>query len=333
MFFDNLTVQHRTGPITEETHYYPFGLTMAGISSKAAGGLENKKKFVGQELDDDLGINLYQFTFRNYDCQIGRFIQIDPLADKYVYNTTYAYAENKFINSIDVEGLEAKLAISGLGHEQTEYAIHPSDANTFKERAQKLTRIANFVASQAENGSQIIQQMKDATANEGSISSVVFFSHSGGAGLYLNNNDGFYTDNGFMVGDNSASVTDLKTAIQGGQIKFDNNAVVVFTGCNTNSSNQLSTGQDPLALSFTKQTGVTTYGSTGNVSPEIVNGKETGRFISDGTFIKNERTVTSQKISFKLPFIGKVNINIPKVTITQTDVGKVIDPKKLVPQN
>jgi RHS repeat-associated protein len=106
VFFDNLQVVHKPGPITEENHYYPFGLTMAGISSKAAGNLENRIKFTSQELDSNLGWNTYQMRFRTHDPQIGRFLQIDPLAPQYVHNSTYAYAENDVIRAIDLEGLE-----------------------------------------------------------------------------------------------------------------------------------------------------------------------------------------------------------------------------------
>jgi RHS repeat-associated protein len=113
VFFDNLAVQHYTGPITEETHYYPFGLTMAGISSKSLNKnyVANKYNFIGKELQtkefsDGTGLEWYDLAFRIHDPQVGRFLQIDPLSDKYVYNTPYAYAENKVINGIDLEGLE-----------------------------------------------------------------------------------------------------------------------------------------------------------------------------------------------------------------------------------
>jgi len=108
VFFDNMQVVQTRGPILEETHYYPFGLTMAGISSKAAGKLQNKEKtFQGQQFDDDLGINWIQFKYRNHDPQIGRFIEIDPLASKYVYNSTYAFSENKVTGNVELEGLES----------------------------------------------------------------------------------------------------------------------------------------------------------------------------------------------------------------------------------
>ena len=50
VYFDDLQVVHKPGPIVEETHYYPFGLVMNGISSKGLNGTANNKlKFNGKE--------------------------------------------------------------------------------------------------------------------------------------------------------------------------------------------------------------------------------------------------------------------------------------------
>ena len=42
VYFDEVMVVNLPGPVLEETHYYPFGLAMSGISAKAPNRLENK---------------------------------------------------------------------------------------------------------------------------------------------------------------------------------------------------------------------------------------------------------------------------------------------------
>ena len=81
---------------------------MKNISSKALNGIgRNKEKtFQDQRFDDELGLDWVQFKYRNHDPQIGRFVEIDPLAEKYVGNSTYAFSENCVTNNIELEGLE-----------------------------------------------------------------------------------------------------------------------------------------------------------------------------------------------------------------------------------
>ncbi|WP_346315963.1 DUF6443 domain-containing protein [Chitinophaga sp. YIM B06452] len=112
VYFDNLIVIMSTGRLLEETHYYPFGLTMEGISSKAVTPVtypENKLRFSGKELQTDefgngKGLDWYDFGARMYDPQLGRWFAIDGASNEYSNLSPYHFADNSPIKNKEIDG-------------------------------------------------------------------------------------------------------------------------------------------------------------------------------------------------------------------------------------
>jgi len=97
----------------EENHYYPGGLTMAGISDKAIKSQYHENKYRGnggdelqnKEFSDGSGLESYDAFFRMYDPQIGRFWQQDPLAEASEDWSPYSFVQDNPVSFSDPLGL------------------------------------------------------------------------------------------------------------------------------------------------------------------------------------------------------------------------------------
>jgi RHS repeat-associated protein len=92
--------------ILEESNYYPFGLKHNGYNPISPIP-ENRRLFNGKELQDELSLNLYDYGARNYDPALGRWMNIDPLAEKGRRWSPYNYAMDNPVFFIDPDGMEA----------------------------------------------------------------------------------------------------------------------------------------------------------------------------------------------------------------------------------
>ncbi|HNP31805.1 MAG TPA: DUF6443 domain-containing protein [Flavobacterium sp.] len=132
--------------ILEENQFYPFGLKHGkynsdsyvfvptsdtnGYNSGIIGKTSTTRnpyqyKYNGNEFQDELSFNTYDYGSRNYDPAIGRWMTMDSMSEKFNSSTPYSYAFNSPLFYFDSDGLEptpyeaalmAKHVYSNSGH-------------------------------------------------------------------------------------------------------------------------------------------------------------------------------------------------------------------------
>jgi RHS repeat-associated protein len=119
--------------------YYSFGSL---INERIYDVSKYRYGFQKQEMDNEVSGfgNHYEFKYRGYDPRIGRFWSVDPLAGKYPWNSTYAFAENRVIDGIDLEGLEWKAVKDEKSGKYTGFQWDPENAWTTNDKGEKVLK-------------------------------------------------------------------------------------------------------------------------------------------------------------------------------------------------
>ncbi len=117
------------GTVMQVNHYYPYGGLMTDprhtISSPAAS--DSRYRFSSKELSEESGE--YDFGARFLDPVPGRFITLDPLAEKYYNLSPYAYCAGNPISFVDPDGRKVFFA--------------PGSSNEFKQRFKETVQFMN----------------------------------------------------------------------------------------------------------------------------------------------------------------------------------------------
>ena len=100
-------IPNRKSSILQKNNYYPFG----GLHNEGDNRLSQNKLYNGKEYDPMHGLNLYDYSARQYDPAVGQFTSMDPLCEKYYHISPYAYCAGNPVKYVDPDGRDAVAVI------------------------------------------------------------------------------------------------------------------------------------------------------------------------------------------------------------------------------
>ena len=104
VWFDDFTVEVTKSKVTAVSDYYPFGMLQAGNSTNSGDPTGNKYLYNGKELQEDLGLQWYDYGARMYQADLGRWGVIDPMFDRHYDWSPYVYVLDNPIINVDLYG-------------------------------------------------------------------------------------------------------------------------------------------------------------------------------------------------------------------------------------
>jgi RHS repeat-associated protein len=119
---NNITAKQKEFLLYCTMHFAPLNTTKSSIFSPSyrTFGMQLPERhenvgdsyrygFQNQEVDSEVKGegNSVNYKYRMHDPRLGRFFTVDPLAVSYPHNSPYAFSENRVLDAVELEGLEA----------------------------------------------------------------------------------------------------------------------------------------------------------------------------------------------------------------------------------
>lgn len=246
VFFDNLQAGIVQGNIAEENHYYAYGLKIATLSSKKLGDsyegtLKNNYLYNDKELFDDADLNWYDYGFRNYDPQIGRFTQLDPLTFLYPFYTPYQFAGCEPIANVDVDGLEPANVVNFMK------GVERAGGSGIKFSIVAAGRWSGYLrVTYFKDGIAFARVFKNAGTLTNAVGKAVSLSGKVGSAIQTINNLSNSSNNRSLPGNNLTATTkplNCHGAYQSGYIPDDNSGGDLFGWLRGNGGGYRFTGK------------------------------------------------------------------------------------------
>ena len=118
-------VYDENGNVEQTNNYFAYG----GLTNDVTAGTDTQtRKFGGKELDRMHGLDLSDFSARQYDAAIGQFTSMDPLCEKYYHISPYAYCAGNPVRFVDPDGMEVHL-LDDNAYQALLQTLHPEDRN------------------------------------------------------------------------------------------------------------------------------------------------------------------------------------------------------------
>jgi len=230
--------------------------------------------FQGQEMDNEVKGegNSYDFGARMYNCRLGIFLSIDPLANQRAWMSPYNFVQNNPIMRIDPDGLlDDNYTITENGSVSVEKTDDKTDSFTYVDENGKETNLGTY--NKTDNGLLVVPKGVSEIYMNNSKESKSYINPISLAGI-LGAGFEYYTQTGLKIQINQLNNKEGGHSAHGGDggfadIRYANlngnkNESVWTTGDNFDQENSQILANKFYKFGYNLQFGILTENAKGN---------------------------------------------------------------------